>query len=110
MVQTSLHTYLRQELVTGHASERRVEELDRMDGRERPAGAAKRLRYLDQAARVRAGVRVGLGLQHPPALPVAQLARRLGLHDVVDPGAATADRLVCGLRHLENRDTPAQPH
>ena len=54
------------------AADRGVEQLDRMRGRDRPAGAAQRRRHLEQAARVRARVDLRLGGEHVRGLAVAE--------------------------------------
>ena len=76
------------------AAQRRVEQLDRVQRGQRPAGAPERLRHLHEAAGVRARVGVRPGREHVGRLPVAELARRLGLGDVVDPGRAAAEVLL----------------
>ena len=75
-----------------------------MQGGQRPPGAAKRSRDLEQTAGVRAHVDLGLGRDHVPRLAVAELARGVGLHEVVDAGAAAAELLLGGLDELESGD------
>ena len=65
-------------------------------------------RHLDEAARVRAGVRVGAGRRDVRRLPLAELRGGLGLDEVVDPGAPAADRLLGRLDELEARDRAEQ--
>src|SRR5437868_3661065 len=82
----SLSTPQTDHRVTGLSADRRVEELDGMNSRKRPAGAPERGRDLDQAAGVPAGVDVGAGREHVGGLAVAERSRRVGLDEVVDPG------------------------
>ncbi len=70
-------------------------------------GAVERGRDLDEAARVRARVRLGARGEHVFCLAVAELARGLRLHDVVDAGRPAAEVLLGGLDDLERRD-PAE--
>ena len=64
-----------EQLVGGQPADRRVDELDRVERGQRPAGAAKRGRHLDEAAGVAARVGVGLGREHVRGLAVAELRR-----------------------------------
>ncbi len=75
-----------------------VEQLDRVEsaGR-RLRRPPERLRDLDEAARVGARVGVRLRGEHVGRLAVAEVARGLGLGDVVDPRGAAADVLLGGL-------------
>ena len=66
------------------AADRGVEQLDRMRGGDRAAGASQCRGHLEQAARVCARVDVRLGCEHLRRLAVAERARRLRLHEVVD--------------------------
>ena len=72
-----------------------------MERRQRSLRAAQRSGDLDEAARVRAHVRLRAGRQHVRRLAVAELARRLRLDDVVDPGGAAAEVLLGRLDDLE---------
>ena len=69
--------------------------------RKRPACAPQRRGDLEQAAGVRAHVDVGLGREHVRRLPLAERPRRVGLDEVVDPGAAAADLLLGRLEQLD---------
>src|SRR5829696_764338 len=85
--------------------------VDELDGMERGGGAARapeRGRDLDEAAGVAARVGVGAGVEHVPGLAVAEVRGRLGLDDVVDPGAAAADLLLGRLEALEAGDRVEQ--
>src|SRR5207253_1756684 len=83
---------------------RGVDELDRMERRQPSSGAAHGGRDLDEAARVRARVDVGLQGEHVARLAIAELPRGLRLDEVVDPGAPAADRLLGRLEELELGD------
>src|SRR2546422_3744954 len=87
-----------------NAANRRVDELDRMERRNRLPGAPQRCRHLDEAARVAARIRVGARRADVPGLAVAELRRRARLDEVVDPGAAAARVLLGGLEALEACD------
>ena len=88
----------------GEPAKRRVEQLDRVQGREGPACPADRLRDLDEAARVRACVDVRLRREDVRGLPIAELPCRLGLGDVVDPGGPATELLLGRLEHGEPGD------
>ena len=78
------------------AADRRVEQLDRMGGGSGgPARAAPR--DLEQAAGIGAHIDLRLGREHVLRLAVTELARGLGLDEVVDAGAPAADLLLGGL-------------
>ena len=77
-----------------------------MEGRQRRAGPAKRRRHLEEAAGIAACVGVGPHVPHARRLAVAELSGRLGLDDVVDPGAAAAELLLARLEERELRDCP----
>ena len=86
--------------------DRGIDDLDRVQGRQRATGPAKRRRHLDEAARVCARVDLGAGREHVRRLAVAELPGSVGLGDVVDPGAAAADVLLGGLDHREAGNPP----
>ena len=86
------------------AANRRVDELDRVERRQRAAGSTQRSRHLHEAAWVAARVGVRLGFQDTCGFPIAEVGSGLGLDDVVDPGAAAADLLLRRLDELESRD------
>ena len=75
-----------------------------MERGKRTARAAERLRHLHQAAGIGARIRLRARREDVCGLAVAELARGLGLHDVVDPGRAAADVLLGGLDDLERRE------
>ena len=79
-----------------------------MQRRQRVARAAERRRDLDEAARVRARVDVGARRGDVLRLARAELGRCVRLGQVVDAGAAAADRLLGGLGELEARDRAEQ--
>src|SRR5207245_1668233 len=54
-----------------------------------------------QATRIGRRVGIGLDREHVPGLALAELERRRGLDEVVDAGAAAADRLLGRLGELE---------
>ena len=72
------------------AAERRVQELHRVEGRERPPRPPEGRAHLHEAAWV--GGRIGVGRDSQDAFGLAppQLERGLRLHEVVDTCAATA--------------------
>ena len=76
-----------------------------MECRQRLPRAAQRLGDLDEAAGVRARVDLRAGGQDLRRLAVAELARGLGLDDVVDPGRAAAEVLLGRLDDVEPRAT-----
>ncbi len=69
--------------------------------------AGERVRDLDEAAGVRARIRLGAGREDVRGLALAQLARGLRLRDVVDPRGPAAEILLGGLDDLEAGD-PAE--
>ena len=77
-----------------------------MKGGEPRACPPERLRDLHEAAGVRARVRVRRGCEHVPRLPIAEVACRLGLRDVVDPGGAAAEVLLGWLGTMLSRERP----
>src|SRR2546423_9432647 len=79
-----------------------------MQSRQRPARAAERRAHLEQAARIRARVDLGLGREDVRGLALAERARRLRLDEVVDAGAAAADLLLGRLDELEAGDRAKQ--
>ena len=94
------------ELTGGHAALRGVEQLDRVEGGQWAARPLERLRELHEAAGVRAREQLRARGEHVGGLAVAEVAGGLGLHDVVDAGAAAADVLLGGLDDLERGDPP----
>ncbi len=74
-----------------------------MERRQRPALAAQVGAHLDETAGIRAGIGACLGGENIGRLAGAELAGRLRLHEVVDPGTATAKLLLGRLEHLETR-------
>ena len=88
-------------------TDRCVDELDRVQRRQRCLRTGERVRDLDEAAGVRARIRLGAGREDVRGLAVAQLARGLRLRDVVDPGRPAAEILLGGLDDLEAGD-PAE--
>ena len=92
---------LREQLSGVGAAEGRVYQLHWVERRECVAGSPERRGYLDEAAGV--GGRIGVGPDGEDALGLAtsQLERCLRLHEIVDPGAPTAERLIFGLREVE---------
>ncbi len=78
-----------------------------MEYRQRAAGAPERLRELHETAGVRARDGLRPGREDVGRLAVAELAGRVGLDDVVDPGGAAAQVLLRRLDYLEPRN-PAQ--
>ena len=85
-------------------AERGIEQLDGVQGGPCLPGAPERRRDLQQAAGIRARVDVRFGVEHVPRLALAELARRVGLHEVVDARAPAAELLLRGLDELELRD------
>jgi len=86
------------------AADRGVDELDRVERRQRPSGATKRRRHLHKTAGIAARVRLRLRREHTLGFAIAELARRFRLHEVVDARAPAAQRLVARLEHGEVRD------
>src|SRR5262245_19925561 len=68
------------------------------------AALAAAERDLEQAARVRRRDYLGAGLGDPRDLPLQELARHLGLEQIVDAGAAAAEIAVAELHELEPGD------
>jgi len=79
-----------------------------MGGGKRPAGPAQRRGDLEQAAGIGADVEIGARGEHVSRLAVTERPRRVGLDEVVDPGAAAAQLLLGGLDELEARDRAQQ--
>ncbi len=75
-----------------------------MERRQRLLRAAERVRDLDEAARIRARVRLRAGREDVRGLALAQLAGGLRLRDVVDARRPAAEILLGGLDDLEPGD------
>ncbi len=94
----------REEGLRIEAADRRIDQLDRMERRQRSAGSAERCGHLHQATGVAARVRVGLRREHTARLLLAELGGRLRLHEVVDARAAAAEILLGRLQDRQARD------
>ena len=75
---------------------------------QRASPPARGGRHLQRAAGVRRCDDVGLRGLDMRRLPIAKVARRVRLDEVVDPGAAAADRLFRGLGEFEAGDRAQQ--
>ena len=94
----------REQFVGRYAPDRGVDDLDRMKGRQRPSRPSECRRDLHEAPWVSARVYLGTGLEDSLCLPVAQLLRCVGPHDVVDAGAAATELLLARLDELDPRN------
>ena len=75
-----------------------------MEGRERPPRPPEGRAHLHEAAGVGSGIGVGFDGQDAVGLAPPQLERGFRLHEVVDAGAAAAERLILRLGEDETGD------
>ena len=86
--------------------DRRIDQLDRVECRQRPLRPAQGLRDLHEAAGVRARERLRSRREDVRSLAVTELSSGVRLDDVVDPGRSAAEILLGGLDHFEVGDAP----